>query len=212
MRMRKKKHTDDRLLACGELFYDAPTVLRGKWNTLSGGRPLFLEIGCGKGTFVCETARRHPENFYIAIEKVRDVLVMAIEKVKEAGLSNVLFSDIDAERLTDVFADGELAGIYLNFSDPWPKKKHAGRRFVNPDNLKEVYRVLKTGGLFRIATDHPVYKRHVLRTMHQDAGFIWTAKCGEDWKREPADWVRTKYQQKAVREGRRPVFFDYRKI
>lgn len=72
--------------------------------------------------------------------------------------------------------------------------------------------MLKTGGLFRIATDHPVYKRHVLRTMHQDAGFIWTAKCGEDWKREPADWVRTKYQQKAVREGRRPVFLTIGKF
>lgn len=154
MRMRKKKHTDDRLLACGELFYDAPTVLRGKWNTLSGGRPLFLEIGCGKGTFICETARRHPENFYIAIEKVRDVLVMAIEKVKEAGLSNVLFSDIDAERLTDVFADGELAGIYLNFSDPWPKKKHASRRLTHKNFLELYRKVLVPDGNIYFKTDN----------------------------------------------------------
>lgn len=133
-------------------------------------------------------------------------------RAEDYPVRNIRVYDDDVRLLFKQIPDNFFDKVFLLFPDPWPKKKHAGRRFVNPDNLKEVYRVLKTGGLFRIATDHPVYKRHVLRTMHQDAGFIWTAKCGEDWKREPADWVRTKYQQKAVREGRRPVFFDYRKI
>lgn len=154
MRMRKKKHTDDRLIGCGELFCASPTVLRGKWNTVSENRPIYLEIGCGKGTFICETARRHPENFYIAIEKVRDVLVMAIEKVKEAALQNVIFSDMDAERLTDIFAKGELAGIYLNFSDPWPKKKHISRRLTHKRFL-ELYRsVLAPDGVLCFKTDN----------------------------------------------------------
>ena len=101
--------------------------------------------------------------------------------------------------------------IYLLFPDPWPKKKHADRRFVNPSNLNEIYRLLKKGGLFRIATDHPIYKRHVLRTMHKDSRFVWTAKTSSDWRNEPADWVKTKYQMKAIREGRRPVWFNYLK-
>lgn len=154
MRMRKKKHTDDRLLACGELFCDAPTVRRGKWHELSQNRPIFLEIGCGKGTFICETARRHPENFYIAVEKVRDVLVMAIEKVKEAGLTNVVFSDADAEKLTDIFADGELCGLYLNFSDPWPKKRHASRRLTHSSFLKLYRKVLAPDGKVFFKTDN----------------------------------------------------------
>ena len=154
MRMRKKKHTDDRLCACGEYFCASPILNRGKWHTLSQNRPIYLEIGCGKGTFICETARRHPENFYIAIEKVRDVLVMAIEKVKDAGLTNVIFSDIDAEKLTDVFADGEVSGIFLNFSDPWPKKKHADRRLTHASFLKLYRRVLSPDGRVFFKTDN----------------------------------------------------------
>ena len=72
--------------------------------------------------------------------------------------------------------------------------------------------MLKVGGMLRVATDHPVYKRHVLRTMHKFDGFKWTAKCGDDWRKEPLDWVKTKYQMKAIREGRRPVWFDYKKV
>ena len=78
-------------------------------------------------------------------------------------------------------------------------------------DAKEIYRLLKKGGLFRIATDHPIYKRHVLRTMHNDKRFVWTAKTSNDWRLEPSDWVKTKYQMKAIREGRRPVWFNYLK-
>ena len=130
MRMRKKKHTDDRMIACGEILINNPAELLGKWQEKSGGKPIFLEIGCGKGTFVCETAKRNPDKFFVAVEKVRDVMVMAMEKCVAAELKNVVFADIDAAKLGEVFAEGELSGIYLNFSDPWPKKKHAKRRLL----------------------------------------------------------------------------------
>ena len=97
-------------------------------------------------------------------------------------------------------------------SDPWPKKRHASRRFVNPDNLKELARILKKGGILRIATDHKVYKSWTLHQMHDCPDFRWTATCGNDWKKEPGDWVQTKYQRKAEREGRRAVFLDYERI
>ena len=132
--------------------------------------------------------------------------------VHDFKVQNVRVFDDDVRLLFKALPDDFFDKIYLLFPDPWPKKKHAGRRFVNPENLKEIKRILKSGGIFRIATDHPVYKRHVLRTMHEDVNFVWTAKCGDDWRKEPSDWVKTKYQQKAIREGRRPVFFDYKKI
>ena len=196
---------------------------------LFGGakKEICLEIGFGDGQHLYGQAKNNPQNGYVGVEVFQNgvanllTLISGIKdgdklpeeiRAEDYPVRNIRVYDDDVRLLFKQFPDNFFDKVFLLFPDPWPKKKHAGRRFVNPDNLKEVYRVLKTGGLFRIATDHPVYKRHVLRTMHQDAGFIWTAKCGEDWKREPADWVRTKYQQKAVREGRRPVFFDYRKI
>ena len=105
-----------------------------------------------------------------------------------------------------------LDKIYLLFPDPWPKKRHASRRFVNPENLQELSRLLKKGGILRIATDHKVYKSWTLHQMHACPDFKWTATCGNDWKHEPADWVQTKYQRKAIREGRRAVFLDYEKV
>jgi tRNA (guanine-N7-)-methyltransferase len=98
------------------------------------------------------------------------------------------------------------------FPDPWPKKKHASRRFVNPENLQELARLIKKGGILQIATDHAVYKRWVMEQMRKNKDFIWTAKCSNDWRNPPADWHETKYQRKAIREGRKPVFFEYQRI
>lgn len=152
--MRKKKHTDDRMLACGEILINEPSELLGKWSERANGRPLCLEIGCGKGTFVCEMAKRNPEKFYIAVEKVRDVMVMAMEKCVSAGLTNVVFADIDAQKLGEVFAEGELSEIYLNFSDPWPKKKHAKRRLTFRTFLELYRRILDKDGAVYFKTDN----------------------------------------------------------
>ncbi len=154
MRMRKKKHTDDRIIACGELLIEAPYEMKGKWNEKAQGRMLCLEIGCGKGTFVCETAKRNPDKFFIAVEKVRDVMVMAMEKAKNAELTNVVFADIDAEKLGEVFEENELSEIYLNFSDPWPKKKHAKRRLTYRTFLELYRRILSPEGTVFFKTDN----------------------------------------------------------
>ena len=92
------------------------------------------------------------------------------------------------------------------------KKRHTDRRFINPNNLKEIARCLKANGILRIATDHKVYKHWTLHQLHECPLFEWTAQCGNDWKHEPNDWVETKYQRKAIREGRRAVFLEYKKI
>lgn len=185
---------------------------------------LCLEIGFGDGQHIFGQAKNNPNNGYVGVEVFQNGvanLLSLISGVKEGDnlpeeidalsfeVNNVRVYDDDVRKLFQKIPDNFFDKVFLLFPDPWPKKKHANRRFVNEDNLKEIARVLKSGGLFRVATDHPVYKHHVLRVMHECEDFVWSAKCGNDWKKEPADWVKTKYQQKAIREGRRPVWFDY---
>jgi tRNA (guanine-N7-)-methyltransferase len=188
-----------------------------------------LEIGFGDGEHLAGIAKAQPDAGFIGVEVYKNGvanLLTLLTGVKEGDdvenaekisiradrEDNIRVFDDDVRLLFNALPDASFDKVFLLFPDPWPKKRHTERRFVNPDNLKELARVLKKGGLFRVATDHPVYKRHVLRVMHACPDFIWTAKCGNDWKHEPQDWVRTKYQEKAIREGRRPVFFNYKRV
>ena len=186
-----------------------------------------LEIGFGDGQHLFGQAMKNPQNGYVGVEVFQNGvanLLTLISGIKEGNqlperidalsypVSNIRIYDDDVRLLFSKIPDNFFDKIYLLFPDPWPKNRHADRRFVNPGNLKELARVLKTGGLFRVATDHPVYKRHVLRVMREQPDFVWTAQCGNDWKHEPKDWVKTKYQLKALREGRRPVWFDYKRV
>lgn len=193
---------------------DSSIISNELQNRLSGYDIRELEIGCGNGKFIVELAMNNKDKYFVGIEYSYKAAKKAVSKAYKRNIKNLTIIFGEANNVINKYLNGKyyFDKIYLNFPDPWPKKKHAGRRFVNPENLKEIKRILKSGGIFRIATDHPVYKRHVLRTMHEDVNFVWTAKCGDDWRKEPSDWVKTKYQQKAIREGRRPVFFDYKKI
>lgn len=154
MRMRRKKHTEERIDACGALLLEDPRAFFGVWHDRTEGKPVCLEIGCGKGSFICEIAKRHPEKFFVAVEKVRDVLVMAMEKVFAAQLRNVVFSDLDAQNLEEVFSPGEVSEIYLNFSDPWPKKKHAKRRLTSRGFLEIYRKILDPDGTVFFKTDN----------------------------------------------------------
>lgn len=186
-----------------------------------------LEIGFGNGEHIAGQAHKNPRTGYIGAEVFQNgvanllSLITGIkitadlpEKIAlEPGrVDNIRIWDDDIRLLFKNMPDQFLDKIYLLFPDPWPKKRHASRRFVNPENLQELSRLLKKGGILRIATDHKVYKSWTLRQMHACPDFKWTATCGNDWKHEPADWVQTKYQRKAIREGRRAVFLDYEKI
>ena len=154
MRMRKKKNGPKRMEACGAVHITNPPEQKGAWRRLAHDRELYAEIGCGKGGFLLECARRNPDKFFVGFEKIPDVIVMAMEKVVEAGLSNAVFVCDDAEKLTDIFDEGELDGLYLNFSDPWPKKKHAKRRLTYITFLEKYKHILKDGGKIFFKTDN----------------------------------------------------------
>ena len=189
-------------------------------------RKVFLEIGFGDGEHLAALSAKMKDVGFVGVEVFQNGvanLLSLITGVKDGqNLSedvailkeradNVRIFDDDVRLLFGALPDGFFDKIYLLFPDPWPKKRHENRRFISNDNLKELSRILKKGGIFQIATDHPIYKRHVLRTMHECKDFVWTAKTSADWRYPPKDWVQTKYQRKALREGRRPVFFEYEK-
>lgn len=140
---------------CAELMNDAPEALRGKWmENYPGHQRLYLELGCGKGRFTVNTAKDMPEVLYVAMEKVPDAMILAMERAKELGLENVRFIDGDAAKLKEMFTDGEAERIYINFCDPWPKSRDAKFRLTAPGFLRLYGDVLPMGGQIHFKTDN----------------------------------------------------------
>ena len=155
MRMRKRNNLEPRMEAASAVWIQNPEDYRGRWRELlPGAAGLRLEIGCGKGRFTVQTAQQEPEVLFIAIERVREALVLAMEKAVALGLKNVFFLSVDAERLDELFAPGEADRIYLNFSDPWPRNKNAKRRLTYRTFLEKYRRVLCPGGEIHFKTDN----------------------------------------------------------
>lgn len=130
--------------------------MRGKWNTVFGNEnPLYIEVGMGKGRFITELAGRNPGNNYVGIEKYSSVLLRALEKRELLPeLQNLYFLRMGAEDLPEVFGEQEVSGIYLNFSDPWPKDRHAKRRLPSREFLARYDRILKREGKVEFKTDN----------------------------------------------------------
>ncbi len=151
MRMRKKKHGAERLQACGEYVLDGG--LCDPKSVFENGRPVHLEIGCGKGDFICGMAAAEPDINFIAIERIPDVLTIAAEKVKAAGYGNVRLAAFNAAYLAERIAPHSISRIYLNFSDPWPKKGHAKRRLTYRSFLDIYKQILTSDGSLFLKTD-----------------------------------------------------------
>ena len=132
-----------------------PVELKGKWaEFLENDNPIHIEIGMGKGRFLMDLAALHPDINYIGIERYTSVLLRAVQKIEETPLPNVHFLCIDAATLPDIFAKEEVDRIYLNFSDPWPKDRHARRRLTSHEFLDRYYQFLKKDGRLEFKTDN----------------------------------------------------------
>ncbi len=132
-----------------------PEEFRGQWNMFFGNEnPLHIEVGMGKGRFITELAAAHPEINYIGIERYTSVLLKAVEKRSLLFLPNLYFLCVDARTLPDIFAEGEVDRIYLNFSDPWPKDRHAKRRLTSPQFMALYDRILAPEGQVEFKTDN----------------------------------------------------------
>ena len=156
--MRKKKHGSERIEACSDLLLSISTVnaetAAGAFPESAPDAPLWMEIGCGKGAFVTGLEARHPEARMIAMERVADVAMLAMEKCKSLELANIRFLIGDAAKLWDTFEDHSIDRLYLNFSDPWPKAGHAKRRLTHRNFLTQYRRILKPEGAIFFKTDN----------------------------------------------------------
>ena len=158
MRMRKKKNSATRLLPVEDFIYKhegEPLSDPSGSVFLNTGAPVYLEIGAGKGGFACEMAKRNPTVSYFAMERVTDCVVLAAEKAKAMGdLKNLRFMTENADRLTEIFADGTVDALFLNFSDPWSKKGYAKRRLTHRRYLAVYFNLLRDGGTLTFKTDN----------------------------------------------------------
>lgn len=160
MRQRRLKDLDERKQKLDKWFVKEPERFKGKWrncfkeNGCSENAPLYIEIGCGKGKFIADNAAANPDKNYIAIEAQESVIVKAMDKAEKLGLSNVMFLSLQLKDIRDFFSDGEVDGIFLNFSDPWPKARHAKRRLTHRDFLKRYRQIIKDGGFIKFKTDN----------------------------------------------------------
>lgn len=155
MRLRNKPWAEDKLASYPHLVVQNPQDWKGKWNERFGNdRPIHVEVGSGKGKFVSEMAKQNPHINYIGIEIQTSVIVVALDKVIEADAPNVQLLHVNGGDITDYFADGEISRLYLNFSDPWPKKKHAKRRLTHESFLTLYEQVLVANGEIHFTTDN----------------------------------------------------------
>ena len=155
MRMRRRNNLAPRMEACESVWIHDPEALRGNWRSLMPDcRELRVEVGCGKGKFTVETAEAEPDVLLIAIERVQDALVLAMEAAIRKGLKNVFFVSLDAANIDQFFADDEIDLLYINFCDPWPPKRQAKRRLTHGNFLKLYRKVLKDNGQIHFKTDN----------------------------------------------------------
>ena len=155
MRQRKIKDVEEKLTKYGQFIVDAPMEKKGTWKEIFGNdHPLYLEIGCGKGQFIMGYAQAHPEWNFIAIEGQESVVLRALQKAEKLELPNVRFVVEYVKDIRDLFDDGELSGLFLNFSDSWPKERHAKRRLTYGQRLLQYKQIVTDGGNIQFKTDN----------------------------------------------------------
>ncbi|PJE34150.1 tRNA (guanosine(46)-N7)-methyltransferase TrmB [Pseudooceanicola lipolyticus] len=173
-----------------------------------GDRPIWLEIGFGGGEHLVHQAAQNPDVGIIGAEPYINGVAMLLGKIRRAGVDNLAVHPGDARDLFDVLPDNSIARAFLLYPDPWPKKRHHRRRFVTPEHLQPLARVMQPGAVLRVATDIPDYVRQTLEEVPK-AGFAWQAQRPADWRRPWGDWLSTRYEQKALREGRTPHYLTF---
>ncbi|MEX2630523.1 MAG: tRNA (guanosine(46)-N7)-methyltransferase TrmB [Tistlia sp.] len=176
------------------------------------GRPIWLEIGFGGGEHLAWQAIRHPEAGLIGCEVFVNGIATLLRALEESGAGNVRIFREDARLLVEALPDACLDRVFLLFPDPWPKRRHAKRRFVAPATLDALARVLRPGGELRVASDDPTYQAWALAHLLRHPAFDWTARRADDWRRRPPDWPATRYEAKALDSGRKPVYLAFRRV
>jgi len=182
--------------ALADLFPHVPAEIR-------------LEIGFGGGEHLVHRAGESPDVGFVGVEPFVNGMAKALAAIRARDLANVRVSDADAVKVLDWLPAASLDRVVLLYPDPWPKKRHFKRRFVGPDNLDRFARVLKPGGAFHFASDIDSYVDWTLFHVRRHPAFRWTATRPDDWRAPWAGWPGTRYEAKALREGRRGNYLSF---
>ncbi|NKB45508.1 MAG: tRNA (guanosine(46)-N7)-methyltransferase TrmB [Alphaproteobacteria bacterium] len=173
---------------------------------------IWLEIGFGGGEHLAAQAQANPHVGFIGAEIFENGIASLLKQRANAGLKNIRILDNDARAFLPFLADNCLDRVFLLYPDPWPKAKHAKRRFVNQSTLDQLARLMTPSAELRIATDHPEYARWCLRHAPIHPAFQWNVSGPESWKCRPQDAIATRYEKKAIREGRTPMYLTFLRV
>jgi tRNA (guanine-N7-)-methyltransferase len=168
---------------------------------------VWLEIGFGSGEHLLWQSDHHKNVGFIGCEPFINGVARLLGDIEDRGIRSILVHDGDVRDVLVWLPDGSLAKVFLLFPDPWPKKRQQKRRLVSSDTIREIARVLAPGGELRFASDDAEYATHALFTVDGSGSFKWLAE-GE----RPADWPETRYERKALNEGRKPVYLSWRRL
>ncbi|MBU2533052.1 MAG: tRNA (guanosine(46)-N7)-methyltransferase TrmB [Alphaproteobacteria bacterium] len=173
---------------------------------------VWLEIGFGGGEHLLWQAEHHPKVGFVACEPFIDGVAKVMDGIVTNQLENVRIHADDARDVLPWLPPASIARVFILFPDPWPKKRHIKRRLVQPALIADLARVVRAGGELRLATDIPDYARGMLQAVRREGSFRWTARGPQDWRNRPADWPATRYEQKALREGRACHFLRFKRL
>ena len=172
---------------------------------------IWLEIGFGAGEHLAARAAAHPDVGFLGAEHYLAGIASLLKHIADADLDNVRILTDDAALLLDALPDACLDRVFLLYPDPWPKARHEKRRFLSHENLDKLARVTKPGAELLVATDHPIYLAWAVERMASRTDFTWLAERPRDWRDPPPDWPGTRYEAKAIKQGRKPTYLSYRR-
>lgn len=173
--------------------------------------PLWLEIGFGGGEHLAAMAAAHPDVNFIGCEPFINGIAKLLTAIEEQGLQNIRIYNNDARHVLNVLAPASLERVFLLYPDPWPKKRHHKRRFVTGDSLALLASAMKPGASLLIASDIADYIRTSLLALQASADFTWSPDATVDWQTPPPGWPGTRYEAKAIREGRTPTYLKVKR-
>ena len=201
MRLRKKPGAEETLKENEDFVVNNPEEWRGKWDEKFGNHhPIHVEVGTGKGQFIIEMAKRHKEINFIGIELQTSVLFAVLEKQLDEQLPNLQLIQFNALEIKDIFQEGEVAKVYLNFSDPWLKNRHEKRRLTHPQFLKQYQSILSPTGELQMKTDNQSLFEYSLITFSQTKWTL-TEVSLDLHAEEDEDNIQTEFEEKYSKKG-----------
>lgn len=204
MRQRKVKNEEERLIEHHQYLIELPGNQKGKWNEVfKNNKEICVEFGCGKGKFILTLAEQNPDKNYIGIEGRGSIILRALEKASQKELKNLVFINEYVKDAAEFFAESELSVIYLNFSDPWPKDRHAKRRLTHSRYLQGYQKILKKDHCIEFKTDNDDLFAFALNEFQENGMKIMESTEDLHHTELPAKYITTEYEDKFHAAGKK---------